>query len=203
MATFPGNPWTRCKELVTTAGVWASVYLPGDQGETVKILFPDGRMGTVKTPGLADWFLVAEDGEVTVYYTKIVDGGHDLVRVATTIPCGVAVGALTSGGMGPIGPRGPQGDKGEQGEPGEPGEPGSDAVALTADDIDRIAERVWLMPPPEHLKDLAGVDLGALSQIVIAYLWTKRQDVWAAAIPKIDEAALGLIESGYAPKVGG
>jgi hypothetical protein len=201
MATFAGNPWTRCKELVTTAGVWASVYLPGDQGETVKIRFPDGRMGTVKTPGLADWFLVAEDGEVTVYYTKIVQGGHDLVRIATTIPCGVAVGALTSGGTGPIGPAGAPGPKGDKGDTGAQGEKGEDAVALTQQEIDAIAERVFSLPPaPDHFGLPEYVRYGTRFQETIAVM--VNQALMQYLIRNGDEAAANMIRDGYTPQTG-
>jgi hypothetical protein len=206
MATWTGKPWNTLRGLVTTAGVWMSVYHPGAEGEWVEVLGPSGASQRVDTPGLLDWQLVAYDGKVSVFYNRDEgDGRKGLVAVHTPIVCGGMVGELVAGATGPIGPagaQGPQGEQGEQGEQGPAGPAGEDAVALTADDIDRIAERVWLMPPPEHLKDLAGVDLGALSQIVIAYLMTQRQDVKQLEIQRFDEAALGLVSGGYTPKVG-
>jgi hypothetical protein len=200
MATWSGKPWNTLRTLVTTQGVYCSVYHPGNEGEWVEVLGPSGAAQRVDTPGLLDWQLVAYDGKLVVYYNRDAGNGRkDLVAVYTPIVCGGMVGELVAGATGPIGPAGAQGPQGEQGPAGPAGE---DAVALTADDIDRIAERVWLMPPPEHLKDLAGVDLGALSQIVIAYLMTQRQDVKQLEIQRFDEAALGLVSGGYTPKVG-
>jgi hypothetical protein len=202
MATFPGV-WNSIRGLQTTAGTFVSFYHPGEPNEWVTIVQPDGGTQDVRAPALVDWFLAAEDGVVVIHYARNDSGGKTPVRVPTAIACGQPTAWLVTGGTGPAGVAGAQGPQGEQGEPGEPGEPGSDAVALTADDIDRIAERVWLMPPPEHLKDLAGVELGALSQIIIAYLMTKRQDLKQLEIQRFDEAALGLVSGGYAPKIQG
>src|SRR5688500_6354205 len=113
----PAKNWNNLRGLATTAGTFASIYRPGESGEQVVIMAPGGDLHPVHTPGLGDWFLAAEDGKVAVYYSRIVADGHDLMRVPTAIPCGVAVGAVTSGGVGPIGPMGPKGDTGPQGPP--------------------------------------------------------------------------------------
>jgi hypothetical protein len=104
---------------------------------------------------------------------------------------------------GPIGPQGPQGETGPQGLPGAAGAAGEDAVALTDADIDRIALRVWTMPPPPEYRNISGADLGALSQEVIAYNDTQRQDVKQLEIRRYDEAALNLLREKYRPLVGG
>lgn len=207
MATFPGKNWNTLRGLVTTSGVFTSVYRPGAEGETVDIRFPDGRLGKVKTPALADWFLAVEDAQITVYYLRIVDGGHDLVRIATTIPCGGWAGELVTGGTGPIGPAGAPGAKGDQGErgpAGPAGAPGRDGEGADVDEatIDAIARRVWSVTPGD-LANISGVDMGTLAQEVIGYMLTQRQDLWALAIQRMDEAALGLIQSGYTPKAQG
>jgi hypothetical protein len=206
MATLSGAWHNSYTVIQTTYGTFRAAYHPKKDGspdsERVLIVNPDDTISRMHCPSLGGFGLTVEDGLLCVWWVEA--GTLKEHRDSTNIACGQPVAAHTFGGVGPIGPagaQGPKGEQGERGEPGEPGEPGSDAVALTADDIDRIAERVWLMPPPEHLKDLAGVDLGALSQIVIAYLWTRRQDFHAATIPTMDEAVIGLLAGGYQPKV--
>jgi hypothetical protein len=205
MATL-GGAWANSYALLqTTTGTYRAAYHPQKDGsahsEHVLIAGPGDEVTPVHTPRLGGFALASEGGELMVWYLELP--GNVERRERSGIPCGEPVAAHTFGGVGPIGPAGAKGDTGERGDQGPAGPAGEDAVALTADDIDRIAERVWLMPPPEHLKDLAGVDLGALSQIVIAYLMTQRQDVKQLEIQRFDEAAFGLLSGNYQPKVGG
>jgi hypothetical protein len=125
------------------------------------------------------------------------------VRVPSGVPCGQPAGALVTGGtgaMGPAGAPGPKGDTGPVGPPGAAGAAGSDAVALTDDDLTRIAERVWTAPPPSGLENISGIALGTLAQEVIAYIWTKRQDFQQLNIQRVDEAVVNLVAAGYQPK---
>jgi hypothetical protein len=202
--------WNSYRGLVTTAGVFRSFYAPGPR-EVVIVVGPGEQQKEVKTPSLADWFLAAENGEVVVYYARIDGGAKVEVRVPTTIACGQPAGTLVTGGTGPMGPAGPAGAKGDkgdtgakgaQGAPGAAGAAGSDAVALTDDDLNRIAQRVWTMPPPEGYKNISGVDMGTLAQEVLAYIWTRRQDFQQLNIQRIDEAIVNLIAAGYQPKAG-
>jgi hypothetical protein len=196
--------WANPYPIVQTErGTFRAVYHPGAPDEYVIVVGPGDEQVSVPTPALVGFGLAVEGGELVIWWLQRRDGSGEAVehRTPSGVMCGQPVAAHTFGGVGPIGPAGAPGPQGERGEQGPAGPAGEDAVALTADDIDRIAERVWLMPPPEHLKDLAGVDLGALSQIVIAYLWTRRQDFHAATIPTMDEAVIGLLAGGYQPKV--
>jgi hypothetical protein len=200
MTTFSGKNWNTLRVLPTSAGMWTSVYRPGDAGETVAILAPDGKRHSVHTPALADWSLAAEDGLLTVYYLRIVGDGHDFVRVPTAIPCGQLVGQMLSGGVGLTGPVGAQGPQGEQGEQGPAGPAGEDAVALTADDIDRIAERFYTYPPaPDHFGLPEYVRYGTRFQEMIAVM--VHQALAQHIIMATDEGAANLVANGYQPKI--
>lgn len=208
MATYR-DVWNSIRGLPTTAGTFVSFYHPNAPNEYVIVVRPDGTAQNVPTPALLDWFLAAEDGKVTIYYARNDDGGKTPVRVPTTIACGQPAGALVTGGTGPMGPAGAPGAKGDKGDtgakgpvgpPGAAGAAGSDAVALTDDDLNRIAQRVWTMPPPEGYKNISGVDMGTLAQEVLAYIWTKRQDFQQLNIQRIDEAIVNLIAAGYQPQ---
>lgn len=207
MATWQKGAWNALRGLVTTKGVYSSAYLPGNLGEFVDILAPDGAHTKVHTPSLADWFLAAQGGRIVIYYARIGDQGNDLAMVVTEVRCGEPVGALVTGGTGPTGPvgaPGPKGDTGPQGPSGAAGAPGKGAE-VTPEQIAAIAqataERVWLAPPPEGAKNISGADLGTLAQEVIAYLLTQRQDVMQRFIMRVDEAAANLLREGYTPKV--
>lgn len=201
----PSKNWNTCRGLVTTAGVYASIYRPGASGEQVVIRKPDGTLHPVHTPALGDWFLAAEDGLLTVYYSRIVEGGHDLARVPTAIECGQQVGHIVTGGVGLTGPAGApgapgvRGEQGLQGPQGPAGPAGSDAN-VTPETIDAIARRVWTLPPGD-LANISGVDLGTLAQEVLLYALTQRQDLWQLVIRRIDEAAANLLAENYQPKV--
>jgi hypothetical protein len=201
--------WNNYRGLQTTAGTFRSFYHPGAPNEWVTVVGPGEQVKNVATPSLADWFLAAENGEVVVYYARIDGGAKVEVRVPSGVPCGQPAGALVTGGTGPMGPAGAPGAKGDkgdtgakgaQGAPGAAGAAGSDAVALTDDDLNRIAQRVWTMPPPEGYKNISGVDMGTLAQEVLAYIWTKRQDFQQLNIQRIDEAIVNLIAAGYQPQ---
>lgn len=203
MATFR-DVWNHIRGVQTTTGTYTSLYHPGAPHEYVIVVRPDGTAQHVPTPALLDWFLAAEDGKIVIHYTRNDGGGKTPVRVPTAIACGQPVGQLVTGGVGPVGVAGPQGPRGENGAvgpPGAPGQAGADAVALTDQDVDRIAARVWLAPPPDGYQNISGADFATLAQEVVAYMLTQRQDVWAAAIQRIDEAAIGLLQGGYQPKV--
>lgn len=122
MPTWNGNIWPNLRGLVTTTGTFTSVYRPGAGGEIVIVTTPAGQMINTHCPALHDWFLAAENNQVTVYYSQIIEGGHQLVRVPTGIPCGQGAGATLVTIVGPVGPVGPQG------EPGPPGPAGRDGV---------------------------------------------------------------------------
>lgn len=211
MATFPGKNWNTLRGIVTTTGVFTSVYRPGDAGETVDILFPDGRLGHVKTPALADWFLAAENAQLTVYYLRIVEGGHDLVRIATTIPCGGWAGELTTGGVGPVGPAGPVGPKGADGAQGSPGAPGATGPAgqganVTEEQMQRIAylsaEQVLLgAPASDHYGLPPNAQFGTRFQENLAIMLTN-QAFLQEFVKSMDTAVLGLLNGGYQPQGG-
>lgn len=131
MTTWDGNAWANLRQLVTTAGTFTSVYRPGAAGgEQVDILDPQGQHHLVHTPALHDWFLAAENGLVTVWYSQIVASGHQLQRIQTPIPCGTPAGATTTAATGPPGPAGP---------PGPVGPTGVDATAVRQIVHDEIA----------------------------------------------------------------
>jgi len=206
MATWNKGAWNSLRGLVTTTGVFSSAYLPGNLGEQVIVVAPNGAETAVHTPKLGDWFLAAEDAKVTVYYLRLDDNAKTLVRVPTALACGGWAGELVTGGTGPVGPSGPAGPKGDKGDTGAvgpsgaPGAPGKDAQV---DDttVDKIAARVWTLPPGQYA-NISGVDLGTMAQEFIAYLLTQRQDLWQGSIQRIDEAVLNLSAAGYQPKAG-
>jgi hypothetical protein len=204
MATWTGKPWNTLRGLVTTAGVWMSVYHPGAEGEWVEVMPPDGATHRIDTPKLLDWTLIAFNGKLSVYYNRDAgDGRKELVAVHTPIVCGGMVGELVAGATGPIGPAGapgPQGEQGEQGEQGPAGPAGEDAVALTADDIDRIAERVFTLPPaPDHFGLPEYVRYGTRFQEMIAVM--VHQALAQHVIMATDEGAANLVANGYQPKI--
>jgi hypothetical protein len=98
------------------------------------------------------------------------------------------------------GPPGPQGERGAQGPPGPRGEAGEDAVALTAEQIDAIARRVWTIPPGEYA-NISGLDFGTLAQEIAAYMWTKRQDLYQLAAHRAGEALVNMVADNNLPPV--
>ena len=203
--------WNSYRGLQASRGTFRSFYHPGVPNEYVIVVGPGEETKEVKTPAMADWFLAAENGEVIVYYSRIDGNNKTEVRVPSGVPCGAPVGQLTTGGTGPIGPAGPPGAQGEQGERGRPGTPGAQGppgppgegaedVAITDDDLNRIAERVWTLPPPEAYRNISGLDLGTLAQEFIAYLFTQRQDLVQLGLMRVDEAVLNLESGGYRPE---
>lgn len=204
--------WNHLRGLITTTGVFTSIYRPGAAGEKVDILAPDGKHYPVGTPSLADWFLASEDKTVTVYYSRIVGDGHDLVRVPTGIACGEATGGMVTGGVGPVGPQGPAGPKGDQGNTGHQGPPGPPGATTGGEQVDEAtiqriaaltAEQVLLGPPAaDHYGLPEYAQSGTRLQDSITVLLSN-QAVWQLFIEAIDEAALNKIQSGYQPKVGG
>jgi hypothetical protein len=200
----PDKNWNALRGLATTAGTFASIYRPGRSGEQVVIMAPGGDLHLVNTPGLGDWFLAAEDGKVAVYYSRIVADGHDLMRVPTTIPCGVTVGSTSSGGVGPVGPPGPAGPQGPPGATGAAGGDGKD-VQVSEDHMRQIAaltaEQVWTMPPIEGYRNISGLDFGTLAQEVVAYLLTQRQDLFQLAAHRAGEALVFMHRDNNLPPV--
>jgi hypothetical protein len=205
------GPSNLYRAIATATGVYRAQYWAGSYGELTKVRDPQLGEQSFHTPGLVDLQLLVEDGELILEYPRWQDGAKNrpIMRVRTGMRCGAAAGATetaTTGPAGPGGPAGPKGDKGDtgakgaQGAPGAAGAAGSDAVALNDDDLNRIAQRVWTMPPPEGYKNISGVDLGTLAQEVLAYIWTKRQDFQQLNIQRIDEAIVNLIAAGYAPQ---
>lgn len=197
--------WNNLRGLQATAGTFASVYHPGAPNEWVTVIKPDGATQNVRTPALLDWFLAAEDGVVVIYYHRDDGGGNkSLVRVPSGIACGVAVGALTSGGTGQIGPAGPPGPRGERGDRGPQGPAGVPGGGAEVDDatIDRIAAAVANYPAaPDHFGILpAEARSGLWLQDAITVLLSN-QAVAQVFIKALDEAALNLLASGYQPKV--
>ena len=209
MATFPKGAWNHLRGLVTTKGVYSSVYLPGNLGEKVVILAPDGSKHEVRTPALGDWFLTAQGGRIVVYYARIGGDGNDLAMVVTDVQCGEAAGALVVGGLGPVGPSGSAGPRGADGPPGPSGAPGRDGKDADVDEatMQRIAaltaEQVLLGPPAgDHYGLPAHAQFGTRHQENIAIMFAN-QGFWQEVVKAIDEAALNLLKSGYVPKVGG
>jgi hypothetical protein len=204
MATWTGKPWNTLRTLVTTQGVFASVYHPGAEGEWLEVLGPSGAAQRVDTPGLLDWQLVAFDGKLVVYYNRDAGNGRkDLVAVYTPIVCGGMVGELVAGATGPMGPvgaPGPRGEDGPQGPPGAPGKAGEDLMALTDQDVDRIAQRVWTVPPGEFA-NISGLDLGTMAQESVAYPFTQRQDLYQRAAHRAGEALVNMTKDGNLPPV--
>jgi hypothetical protein len=128
MATWSGRPWNTLRGLVTTAGVWMSVYHPGAEGEWVEVMPPDGATHRIDTPKLLDWTLIAFNGKLSVFYNRDEgDGRKGLVAVHTPIVCGGMVGELVAGATGPMGPAGAPGPQGPPGAAGAPGSDGKDA----------------------------------------------------------------------------
>jgi hypothetical protein len=205
MATWTGKPWNTLRGLVTTAGVWMSVYHPGAEGEWVEVLGPSGASQRVDTPGLLDWQLVAYDGKLVVYYNRDAgDGRKDLVAVYTPIVCGGMVGELVAGATGPMGPAGAKGGDGPPGPPGAPGSDGKDAEVDEAT-MQRIAaltaEAVLLGGPAgDHYGLAPNAQFGTRLQETVAVMFTN-QAFWQEVVKAIDEAALGLVAGGYSPKV--
>lgn len=203
--------WNHLRGLITTTGVFTSIYRPGAAGEKVDILAPDGKHYPVGTPSLADWFLASEDKTVTIYYSRIVGDGHDLVRVPTGIACGEATGGMVTGGVGPVGPQGPAGPKGDQGNTGVQGPPGPPGATTGGEQVDEAtiqriaaltAEQVLLGPPAaDHYGLVENAQFGTRHQENIAVMFTN-QAFWQEVIKAIDTAAAGLVAGGYQPKSG-
>lgn len=198
--------WNNLRGVQTTTGTYASVYHPGAPNEWVTVIKPDGSTQNVKTPALLDWFLAAEDGALSIYYHRDDGNGEkSLVRVPTSIPCGVAVGAITSGGTGPIGPAGPSGATGPRGEQGPPGAAGGDAEVDNAT-IERIAaavvSRLFSEPPaPDHFGLPEYAQFGSKLQEYIAVM--AHAGFLTHVIANADQAVAGMIAGGYTPKTGG
>jgi hypothetical protein len=207
MATWTGKPWNTLRGLVTTAGVWMSAYHPGAEGEWVEVLGPRGAAQRVDTPKLLDWQLVAFEGRLVVYYNRDAgDGRKDLVAVYTPIVCGGMVGELVAGATGPMGPAGAQGPQGPPGATGSPGSDGKDAF-VSEDHMRQIAaltaEAVLLGGPAgDHYGLAPNAQFGTRLQETVAVMFTN-QAFMQEFIKALDEAALGLVSGGYAPKIGG
>lgn len=193
--------------LIAAAGGWrvgfdrarAVVLVRGADG---KQEYPVGEHPRVE--GLC---ATIEGGELVVYLATILkENGDDHprrdIRLATGKRTAPVDPALPVGPAGPPGVPGADGKQGQQGPPGAPGAKGADLVALSDADLDRIALRVWTMPPPPDLKNISGADLGTLAQEVTVYPHTRRQDVKQLEIMQYDEAAANLEKEHYQPKVG-
>jgi hypothetical protein len=207
MATFPSGVWhDSYTGILTATGAYRAAYHPKKDGsensEKVLIVGPGDALKRVNTPALGGFWLAVENERLVVYYLDTNKAEH---REDSGIPCGAPVGATTFGGVGPMGPtggQGPKGDKGDtgpQGPAGAAGAAGEDAVALTDQDIDRIARRVWEIDAGPHA-GISGTDLGTMAQQNIAYPFTQRQDVHVGSLQREDEAIAGMKQSGYQPK---
>lgn len=211
MATLGGTWANSYAVLQTTTGTYRAAYHPHKAGsansERVLVAGPGDEVRKVHTPSLGGFALTAEGGELVVWYLELPSNVER--RVPTGIPCGEPVAAHTVGGVGPVGPAGAPGPKGERGEtgpagpPGAPGAPGSDAVALTAEDIDRIAARVWSIPPSADHANISGLGLGTDAQEVIAYLATRRQDLFQEVILRVAEALTNMAQDNRLPALPG
>jgi hypothetical protein len=202
MATFQGV-WNSIRGLQTTAGTFVSFYHPGEPNEWVTIVQPDGGTQDVRTPALVDWFLAAEDGVVVIHYARNDGGGKTPVRVPTAIACGQPSAWLVTGGTGPAGVAGPQGPPGAAGSPGSDGK---DAF-VSEDHMRQIAaltaEAVLLGGPAgDHYGLAPNAQFGTRLQETVAVMFTN-QAFMQEFIKALDEAALGLVSGGYAPKIGG
>jgi hypothetical protein len=202
MATFQGV-WNSIRGLQTTAGTFVSFYHPGEPNEWVTIVKPDGGTQDVRTPALTDWFLAAEDGKLVIHYARNDSGGKTPVRVPTAIACGQPSAWLVTGGTGPAGVAGPQGPPGAAGSPGSDGK---DAF-VSEDHMRQIAaltaEAVLLGGPAgDHYGLAPNAQFGTRLQETVAVMFTN-QAFMQEFIKALDEAALGLVSGGYAPKIGG
>jgi hypothetical protein len=202
MATFQGV-WNSIRGLQTTAGTFVSFYHPGEPNEWVTIVKPDGGTQDVRTPALTDWFLAAEDGKLVIHYARNDSGGKTPVRVPTAIACGQPSAWLVTGGTGPAGVAGPQGPPGATGSPGSDGK---DAF-VSEDHMRQIAaltaEAVLLGGPAgDHYGLAPNAQFGTRLQETVAVMFTN-QAFMQEFIKALDEAALGLVSGGYAPKIGG
>jgi hypothetical protein len=202
MATFQGV-WNSIRGLQTTAGTFVSFYHPGEPDEWVTVVKPDGGTQDVRTPALTDWFLAAEDGKLVIHYARNDSGGKTPVRVPTAIACGQPSAWLVTGGTGPAGVAGPQGPPGAAGSPGSDGK---DAF-VSEDHMRQIAaltaEAVLLGGPAgDHYGLAPNAQFGTRLQETVAVMFTN-QAFMQEFIKALDEAALGLVSGGYAPKIGG
>ena len=205
MATFGGAWHNAYTVLQTTLGTFRATYHPRKDGSTnserVLIAGPGDEVRKVHTPSLGSFALTAENGELCVWWLQT--GTLVERREATGIPCGEPVAAHTFGGVGPLGPTGGVGPKGDQGDPGPQGprgEDGEDAVALTQQEIDAIAERVFTLPPaPDHFGLPEYVRYGTRFQEMIAVM--VHQALAQHVIMATDEGAANLVASGYQPKI--
>lgn len=192
--------WPHYRILQTTAGTYRSGYHPGAPDEYVTVIGPGDQTKRVPTPALGDWQLAAEDGVVVVYYKRLDGDWSEEVRVPTTIACGQPVGALVTGGTGPIGPAGATGAQGEQGPEGPDGR---DAEVDDAT-IDRIAAAVVgrlfsEAPPDDHYGLPEYARFGTKLQDYIAVM--VHAGFMTHVLATTDEAAAGMLASGYVPKV--
>lgn len=206
MATL-GNTWANSYTgLMAATGTYRAAYRPKQKdgsGEDVLIAGPGDTVRNVKTPSLGGFWLAVENERIVVYYLELP--GNVERRVDSGIVCGQPVGATTFGGVGPMGPAGapgPKGDTGPQGKQGPPGPAGPAGEGAEVDDatIDRIAARVWTVPPQGDLVNLSGINMSTAAQEVTAYPWSQRQDFLQLVIRRIDEAVLNLVEGGYTPQ---
>ena len=66
--------------------------------------------------------------------------------------------------------------------------------------IDRIARRVWTLPPGDYA-NISGLNFDSLAQEFVAYLLTKRQDLYQLAAHRAGEALVNLVKDGNLPPV--